>query len=93
MILSFADKTTEQLFRGVPVKKLPADLQNKAFNKLNQIDDAASIDYLRFPPSNRLEKLAGTLRGFWSIRVNAQWRIIFHFADGNAFDVEFIDYH
>lgn len=93
MIISFADKTTEKLFRAIAVRKLPEDLQNRAFNKLAQIDDAAGIDYLRIPPSNRLEKLTGTRRGFWSVRVNAQWRIIFRFEGGNAYDVEFIDYH
>jgi len=75
------------------VKKLPAELQNKAFNKLMQIDVATSIEFLRIPPSNHLEKLTSRLRDFWSIRVNNRWRIIFRFTGGNATDVEFIDYH
>ncbi len=93
MILDFADKTTEMLAAGRAVKGLPADLQNRAFNKLAQIDSATTLSYLRIPPSNRLEKLSGNLSGFWSIRVNAQWRIVFRWHDGNASDVKFLDYH
>jgi len=58
-----------------------------------QIDVATSIEFLRIPPSNHLEKLTSRLRDFWSIRVNNRWRIIFRFTGGNATDVEFIDYH
>lgn len=93
MILSFGNKETQALFTKIALAKIPADVQERAFAKLILIHAAASISALRFPPSNRLEKLSGNLRGFWSVRVNAQWRIIFRWADGNAYDVEFIDYH
>lgn len=93
MIKTFGSKETESLFRKSALRKVPAEIQEKAFRKLHVLNDAADIARLRFPPSNRLEKLAGDLRGFWSIRVNDRWRIIFRFEDGNAFDVEFVDYH
>ncbi len=93
MIKSFGNKETASLFNKIALKKVPADIQTKAFRKLHVIDDATGLERLRFPPSNRLEALRGKLRGFYSIRVNDRWRIIFRFADGNAYDVEFIDYH
>lgn len=93
MILSFSDKATENLFHRIPLKKVPADVQERAFARLVLIDAAESVLLLRVPPSNRLEALHGKLRGFWSIRVNTRWRIIFRFENGNAYDVEFIDYH
>ncbi len=93
MILSFGDKATENLFHRIPLTKVPADVQERAFARLVLIDAAESVLLLRVPPSNRLEALHGKLRGFWSIRVNTRWRIIFRFENGNAYDVEFIDYH
>lgn len=93
MIRSFGNKETRGLFDKVALRRVPADVQEKAFVKLHVLDDAASLARLALPPSNRLEKLTGKLRGFWSIRVNDRWRIIFRFEDGNAYDVEFIDYH
>lgn len=93
MIMSFGDKATERLFRREPLPKIPADVQERAFFRLRLIHAAASVLFLRMPPSNRLEALRGKLRGFYSIRVNNRWRIIFRFEDGNAFDVRFIDYH
>lgn len=93
MIVGFADKRTEMLAGAQEIKGLPPSLQNRAFNKLAQISAATSIEFLRIPPSNHLEKLSGKLSGFWSIRVNNQWRIIFRWSDGNADDVKFTDYH
>ena len=61
--------------------------------KLHQIHGIVSIDQLRVPPSNRLESLSGDLKGFWSIRINQQWRVIFRWNDGNASDVRITDYH
>jgi len=93
MIKSFADKVTEQLFNGLAVKRMDAGLQKQALRRLRYIDAAAALDDLRIPPSNRLEALQGDRRGFYSIRVNDQWRIIFRWEDGSALDVEFLDYH
>ena len=64
-----------------------------AQRKLAQLEAAATLDFLRAPPGNRLEALAGDRRGQYSIRINDQWRICFRFKDGNAFDVEIVDYH
>jgi proteic killer suppression protein len=75
------------------VKGISADVQRAALRKLLILDAAARIEDLRVPPGNRLEALRGSLRGFHSIRVNDQWRIVFRWADGNASDVRIIDYH
>lgn len=93
MIRCFADEQTERLFNREPVKRIPRDLQRAALRKLVQIDAAASLDDLRVPPGNRLEKLTGDRAGQHSIRVNDQWRICFEWSDGDAFDVELVDYH
>ena len=93
MIKSFADRDTEQIFGGQRVRRLPSDLQRIVLRKLLQANAAASLDFLRVPPSNRLEKLAGKRAGQHSIRINAQWRICFRWRDGDAYDVEIVDYH
>lgn len=93
MIKSFADKRTEQIFKGLNVKRLDSDLQRKALRRLRYIDAANRIDDLRAPPSNKLEKKQGDLKNFYAIWVNAQWRILFKWQDGQAYDVELIDYH
>jgi len=93
MIKSFADKITEQLFSGQLVKRMDAGLQKQALRRLRYIDAAIQLDDLRVPPSNRLEALSGDRKGFYSIRVNDQWRIIFRWESGHALDVEFLDYH
>ena len=64
-----------------------------AERKLAQLPAAASLEFLRAPPGNRLEKLSGNREGLWSIRVNDQWRLCFRWADGEVFDVELVDYH
>ncbi len=64
-----------------------------AERKLQMLDDACTLDDFLVPPGNRLETLRGDLKGKWSIRINDQWRVCFRFEDGNAFDVEIVDYH
>lgn len=92
MIKTFADKRTAALFSGRFVKALPADVVVRAKRKLDPIDSAASLDFLRVPPGNRLETLQGDRRGQHSIRVNDQWRVCFRWIDGHVYDVEFCDY-
>ncbi|MCX5880545.1 MAG: type II toxin-antitoxin system RelE/ParE family toxin [Deltaproteobacteria bacterium] len=93
MIRSFACKETEKLFHGRFSAKLPQDLQRIAQRKLKQLSGAATLEFLRIPPGNRLEQLSGDRNGQWSIRINNQWRICFRWAEGNARDVEITDYH
>jgi len=93
MIKSFRDQGTEKIFRREFVRRLPQDIQQRAFARLNAIDAAVHLDDLRFPPSNRLEALRGDRTGQHSIRINDQWRICFEWRNGNAENVEIIDYH
>ncbi len=93
MIKSFADRETERLFYGLRARRLPADLLRVALRKLVQVNAAATLDFLRVPPGNRLEALKGNRAGQHSIRINDQWRICFRWHDGNAYDVEIVDYH
>lgn len=93
MIKAFACKETEKLFHGRFSSKLPQNMQRSAQRKLKQLNAAATLDFLRVPPGNRLEQLSGDRDGQWSIRINDQWRICFHWLDGTAVDVEIIDYH
>ena len=93
MILSFGNSDTEKVWSGIRVKKLPIEIQNIGRRKLRMLNNSVDIGDLRIPPSNRLEKLAGRLKNFYSIRINDQWRIIFKWNSGNAFEVEIIDYH
>ncbi len=92
MIRSFACKETESVWYGNRSRKLPSDIQQVARRKLRMVSNAQTIDDLRVPPNNRLEKLRGDLAGFYSIRINDQWRIIFRWEDGAA-DVKMVDYH
>jgi proteic killer suppression protein len=93
MILSFGNKETEQIWNGERVKKMPIEIQNVGRRKLRMLNNSQDIADLKIPPSNRLEKLAGKLSEFYSIRINKQWRIIFIWNSGNASEVEIIDYH
>jgi proteic killer suppression protein len=93
MIDSFGDKETERIWDGYVSKKFPSTIQQTARRKLVHIHSAISINDLRVPPGNRLEKLSGSLSGFHSIRINDQWRIIFRWSNGNANEVEIVDYH
>jgi len=93
MIISFGNSETEQVWLGNRVKKLPMEIQNAGRRKLRMLNNSVDIADLRIPPANRLEKLSGKLKGFYSVRINDQWRIIFKWNAGNAFEVEIIDYH
>lgn len=93
MIQTFVDKTTAAIFAGLEVRRIPRELQQRTAEKLALLDAAHSVEDLRVPPGNRLEKLSGDRAGQWSIRVNRQWRICFTFVNGDAFDVELVDYH
>ena len=93
MIISFGNSETEQVWLGNRVKKLPVEIQNIGRRKLRMLNNSVDIADLRIPPANRLEKLSGKSKDFYSIRVNDQWRIIFKWNAGNAFEVEIIDYH
>jgi toxin HigB-1 len=93
MITSFGSKETERVWLGERVKKLPLIVQEAGRRKLRMLNNSVDLADLRIPPSNRLEKLAGNLKEFHSIRINDQWRIIFKWNSGNAAEVEIIDYH
>ena len=93
MIKSFAEPDTERLFRRERVRRYPAELLRAMLRKLALVDAAEQLDDLRVPPGNRLEKLHGDRAGQHSIRVNDQWRVCFRWKDGDAFDVEIVDYH
>ena len=93
MIISFGNSDTEKVWNGIRVKKLPLEIQNIGRRKLRMLNNSVDLADLRIPPSNRLEKLSGKLKDFYSIRINDQWRIIFRWSSGNAFEVEIIDYH
>ena len=93
MIQSIRDKETERLFNREPVKRIPPPVQRPALRKLLLLDAAESLNDLRVPPGNRLEKLHGDREGQYSIRINDQWRICFRWEASDAFDVELTDYH
>ncbi len=93
MIVSFADRETEAFWHAGKHRKLPPDVQPRAFRKLQLLDAAATLDFLRVPPGNMLEKLSGDRQGQYSIRVNQRWRICFVWKNGNCHQVEFVDYH
>jgi len=93
MIVSFGSTETEKVWNGFRAKGLPVEIQNIGRRKLRMINNSVSLNDLKIPPSNRLEKLSGNLKGFLSIRVNDKWRIIFRWNSGNASEVEIIDYH
>jgi len=93
MIRSFKDKVTDDLATGKAPKRVPRDVAERAVRKLFLLDTVTRLDDLRVPPGNRLKALAGERRGQHSIRVNEQWRICFVWRDGDAYDVEFVDYH
>ena len=93
MIRSFASKDTERLFNREISRKIPPNIQRRARIKLLMINAAEKLEDLRIPPSNNLEKLTGNRAGQHSIRINNQWRICFYWQDGDAFDVEIVDYN
>ena len=93
MIRNFRDREAEKIFGREFSRKLPQDIQRRAFRKLRMLNRAESLDDLRIPPNNRLEQLRGDREGQYSIRINQQWRICFEWHDGDAFAVEIVDYH
>jgi proteic killer suppression protein len=93
VIKTFQDEETEKIFRGSFSRKFPRGIQRLAARKLEQIDAATVLDTLRIPPGNHLEALKGDRRGQHSIRINGQWRVCFVWREGNAFNVEIVDYH
>ena len=93
MIISFGNSDTEKVWNGIRVKGLPTEIQNIGRRKLRMLNNSVGIADLRIPPSNRLEKLLGKAKDFYSIRINDQWRIVFKWNAGNASEVEILDYH
>jgi proteic killer suppression protein len=93
MIKTFADKETQQLYVKGKSRRIPSDLMKRAVRRLEYINLATTLKDLRVPPSNRLHALKGDREGQFSISINEQWRICFRFIDGDAYDVEIIDYH
>jgi len=96
MVVSFGNRLAEDLFddrQSKAVRAFPPELRRIARRKLLYLHDAAELRDLRVPPGNRLEGLKGNLKGLHSIRINEQWRVVFHWRDGNAAEVQVVDYH
>jgi len=93
MIVDFGNRETEKIWNGEVSRRYPTQIQNVVRRKLRMINNAQIIDDLRIPPANHLEKLKGDLEGFYSIRVNRQWRLIFVWDNNSAHQVELVDYH
>jgi toxin HigB-1 len=91
--VSFRDKETEELWQSGRCRTLPADLERRAFKKLAILNAALTLDNLRVPPGNRLETPRGNRARQHTITVSDQYRVCFVWRDGNAFDVEIVDYH
>lgn len=93
MIESFKGKTTLAIFQGKKLKNFSRELLEKALSKLEQLDSIKELRELSIPAGNKLEALSGERKGQYSIRVDKQWRIVFKYKDGKAYEVEFVDYH
>jgi proteic killer suppression protein len=96
LIASFGDQATADLYHGAQTRRarsFPANLAQTALRKLDMLNAAHALSDLRSPPGNRLELLRGKWRGCHSIRVNQQWRVVFHWSEGQAHEVRLIDYH
>ncbi|MBW2016455.1 MAG: type II toxin-antitoxin system RelE/ParE family toxin [Deltaproteobacteria bacterium] len=93
MIVTFADKETQQVFIEGKSKRLPPSLLRRAIRRLEYIHLATALNDLRVPPSNRLHALRGDREGQYAISINEQWRICFRFINGDAYDVQITDYH
>ena len=96
MIVSFGDRATEDLYHNRPTsraRRFPVEVRDVALVKLDILNAAAALLDLRSPPGNRLEALKGGLKGYHSIRVNDQWRLVFRWEGNNAHDVRLTDYH
>ena len=93
MIKNFKDDETQKIYQRQHSRKLPSNIQQVALRKLRMLNNSISINDLRIPPANRLEKLSGNRAGQWSIRINDQWRVCFRWEGSDALDVEITDYH
>ena len=93
MIRTFKDKETQKIFERQRSRKLPSEIQQVALRKLRMLNRAETLQDLRVPPANRLERLAGNRKDQYSIRINDQWRICFEWQDGDSLNVEIVDYH
>ncbi len=93
MIKSFRNKETERVFNRERSKRLPMEIQKVALRKLWMLDAAVSLEDLKVPPGNHLEALSKDRKGFYSIRINDQWRICFRWHEGHVHDAEIVDYH
>ena len=93
MIKSFKSKETARIFTRLRSTRLPPDIQQVSYRKLRMLNNAVTLDDLRLSPANRLEKLSGDQSGQYSVRINDQWRLCFEWIDGDAYNVEIVDYH
>lgn len=93
MIISFGSKDTQKVWNGERIRKPSIEMQEVARRKLRMLNNSQDLNDLKVPPSNKLEKLKGNLKEYYSIRINDQWRIIFQWNNGSAFEVEIVDYH
>ena len=93
MIFSFKDEEAKKIWNGTVSTKLPFEIQQTARRKLRMINNSQNINDLRIPPANRLKKLQGDLKDKYSIRINDQWRIVFRWDGGHAYELEIDDYH
>lgn len=93
MIVSFGSKETEKIWSGIRVSRMPNEIQAIGRRKLRMLNNSQNLNDLKIPPSNRLEKLSGSLKEYYSIRINDQWRIIFKWKENNSLDVTILDYH
>ena len=93
MIVSFGSKETDQIWQGKQVKKITIEAQKVGRRKLRMLNNAQNLTDLKIPPSNKLEKLKGKAKDFYSIRINDQWRIIFRWQNNHAYEVTIVDYH
>jgi len=92
MIISFGDRDTERIWNGERFKSMPLDIQKTGRRKMRMLNNAQNLEDLRVLPSNRLEKLKGNWKAYYSIRINDPWRIIFKWNKQQASDIELIDY-
>ena len=93
MIHSFADTETERFYTTGKSRRFSTEIRMRAAMRLTQLNAATRVEDLRLPPSNMLERLKRDRKGQWSVRINAQWRVCFRFNEGDAFNVEILDYH
>ena len=93
MIKTFANKETSAVFANQRVRRFGSDWLQAARRKLAMLNRVATVEELRIPPGNRLERLSGDREGQWSIRINDQWRVCFVWREGHAYDVDIVDHH